>query len=690
MSQASPQTPPAVDSTGSDPADRAARAAWLRATLTRHSHAYYVLDNPTIPDAEYDLLFRELEQIEAADPALATDDSPTRRVGAAPLGQFAPVRHGVPMLSLANGFSEADIVAFDRRVAEGLQVAAVDYAAELKFDGLAINLRYEDGLLVEAATRGDGATGENVTANIRTVQAIPLRLHTDNPPKVIDIRGEVLMFKADFARMNARQREAGAKEFANPRNAAAGSLRQLDSRITAQRTLRFFAYGIGTLEGAEMPSTHAALLDWYHTLGVAVCAERAVVTGAAGLLDFFAEIGKRRASLPYEIDGVVYKVNQVAQQEQLGFVSRAPRFAIAHKFPAEEATTVVQEIDVQVGRTGAITPVARLAPVTVGGVSVTNATLHNEDEVRRKDIRIGDTVIVRRAGDVIPEVVSFVPEMRPANAREFLMPTTCPVCGSPIERPEDEAVARCSGGWIKCPAQRKGGLLHFVSRRAMDIEGLGDQLVDQLVERNVVSTAADLYRLGLGNLAELDRMADKSANNIVKAIEKSKATTLARFIYALGIRHVGEATAKELARHFGTLDGLLEATEAQLLEVADVGPVVAHAVLQFLDNPLNRELIAQLRALGLTWTETQPDKMEQPLLGKTFVLTGTLPTLSRDEAAALIEAAGGKVAGSVSKKTTYVVAGSDAGSKLVKAQDLGITILDEQQLQRLLEESSPT
>ena len=690
MSQALPQSTPAFDPVGPVPSDRPARAAWLRAILTRHGHAYYVLDSPTIPDAEYDKLYRELAQIEAADPALVTDDSPTRRVGAAPLGQFAPVRHGVPMLSLANGFSEADILAFDRRVAEGLQTSAVDYAAELKFDGLAINLRYEDGLLVEAATRGDGATGENVTANIRTVQAIPLRLHTTHPPKVIDIRGEVLMFKADFARMNARQREAGAKEFANPRNAAAGSLRQLDSRITAQRTLCFFAYGIGTLEGASMPASHAALLDWYRELGVAVCAERAVVTGATGLLGFFEDIGKRRASLPYEIDGVVYKVNQVAQQERLGFVSRAPRFAIAHKFPAEEATTVVQEINVQVGRTGAITPVARLAPVTVGGVSVTNATLHNEDEVRRKDIRIGDTVIVRRAGDVIPEVVAFVPEMRPPNVREFIMPVQCPVCGSLIERAEDEAVARCSGGWIKCPAQRKGGLLHFVSRRAMDIEGLGDQLVDQLVERNVISTAADLYRLGFVALAELDRMAEKSATNVLNAIEKSKSTTLARFIYALGIRHVGEATAKELARHFGSLDALLDAGEAQLLAVADVGPVVAHAILQFLENPLNRELIAQLRALGLTWTETQPDKIVMPLQGMTFVLTGTLPTLSRDAAAALIEAAGGKVAGSVSKKTSYLVAGSDAGSKLVKAQDLGIPIIDEQQLQRLLEESKPT
>ena len=674
-----------TDPHGPDRADPAARAAWLRATLARHAHAYHVLDDPTIPDADYDRLHRELEQIEATDPTLATEDSPTRRVGAVPLGQFAPVRHSVPMLSLGNGFSDADVIAFDRRVADALDADAVEYAAELKFDGLAINLRYEDGLLVEAATRGDGATGENVTANIRTVQAIPLRLHAARPPKLIDIRGEVLMFKSDFARMNARQRESGAKQFANPRNAAAGSLRQLDSRITAQRSLRFFAYGIGALDGAAMPASHTALLDWYVTLGVAVCAERAVVRAADGLLAFFRDIGLRRADLPYEIDGVVYKVNQFAQQAQLGFVSRAPRFAIAHKFPAQEATTLVQEIDVQVGRTGAITPVARLAPVTVGGVSVTNATLHNEDEVRRKDIRIGDTVIVRRAGDVIPEVVAFVPERRPADAREFVMPATCPVCGSPIVRGDDEAVARCAGGWVKCAAQRKGGLLHFVSRRAIDIEGLGEQLVEQLVERNIINTAADIYRLGFAALAELDRMADKSAQNVLAAIERSKSTTLARFIFALGIRHVGEATAKELARHFGNLDAVLEADEQLLLKVADVGPVVAGSIIEFLANPLNLELIAQLRALGVHWPETVQAKIVMTLEGKTFVLTGTLPNLSRDDAAAMIEAAGGKVAGSVSKKTSYVVAGSDAGSKLAKAEVLGLAIIDEVQLRRLIE-----
>ncbi|MFL6716862.1 MAG: NAD-dependent DNA ligase LigA, partial [Burkholderiaceae bacterium] len=554
------------DSTATPP-DAIERAARLRAEIARHNHAYYVLDNPTIPDAEYDRLFRQLQALEQAHPELITSDSPTQRVGGAPLPQFEQVRHSTPMLSINNGFSDDDIVNFDRRVREGLKSETeVEYNCELKFDGLAINLRYENGLLVQAATRGDGTTGENVTANIRTVRAIPLRLQMDNPPAIIDIRGEVLMFKGDFARLNARQREAGQREFANPRNAAAGSLRQLDPRITAQRSLRFFAYGIGVLEGAALPQSHAALLDWYVQIGIPVAAERRVALGAEGLLTFYRDIGLRRAQLPYEIDGVVYKVNQVSQQSQLGFVSRAPRFALAHKFPAEEAMTIVQDIGVQVGRTGALTPVARLAPVLVGGVTVTNATLHNEDEVRRKDIQIGDTVIVRRAGDVIPEVVSFVPELRPADARPFVMPALCPVCSSPIIRPEDEAVARCSGGWVKCPAQRKGGLLHFVSRRAMDIEGLGDQLVEQLVDRHVVTTAADFYRLGLVSLASLDRMADKSAGNVIKAIEKSKSTTLARFIYALGIRHVGESTAKELARHFGGIDALLKADESQLLD----------------------------------------------------------------------------------------------------------------------------
>jgi DNA ligase (NAD+) len=663
----------------------------LRAEIARHNHAYYVLDNPSIPDAEYDQLFRELQSLEAEHPELVTPDSPTQRVGGVAAAGFEPVRHAVPMLSINNGFLDADIVNFDRRVREGLQAAdEVEYNCELKFDGLAINLRYEDGVLTQAATRGDGATGENVTANIRTVRAIPLRLQCKQPPRILDIRGEVLMFKADFNKLNARQREAGQKEFANPRNAAAGSLRQLDPRITAGRSLRFFAYGIGMLEGAAMPESHSALLDWYREIGVPVAPERAVVCGAAGLLEFFRDIGARRAQLPYEIDGVVYKVNRVEQQARLGFVSRAPRFALAHKFPAEEALTTVQDIGVQVGRTGAITPVARLAPVSVGGVTVTNATLHNEDEVRRKDIQVGDTVIVRRAGDVIPEVVAHVPERRGPDARPFVMPALCPVCGSPIVRAEEEAIARCSGGWVKCPAQRKGGLLHFVSRRAMDIEGLGDQLVEQLVDRGIVHTAADLYRLGLGSLAELDRMAEKSASNVVKAIEKSKSTTLARFIYALGIRHVGESTARELARHFGSLDALLRADENQLLEVADIGPVVARSILQFLADPMNLELVEQLRANGVHWEEgaglVEPGS--RPLLGLTFVLTGTLPSLTREEAGERILAAGGKLSASVSKKTSYVVAGADAGSKLAKAETLGIAVIDEAELLRMLKQDN--
>lgn len=668
--------------------DPAARAAELRAELTRHAHAYYVLDAPTIPDADYDRLFAELEALERAHPELCTPDSPTQRVGAPPLAQFETVTHSTPMLSINNGFTDEDVANFDRRVREGLKTLdEVEYTAELKFDGLAINLRYEKGVLVRAATRGDGYTGEDVTVNLRTVKSIPLRLQGD-APDVIDIRGEVLMFKADFNRLNQRQREAGQREFVNPRNAAAGSLRQLDSRITAQRSLRFFAYGIGSLEGMDFPASHSDLLDWYATLGVPVCAERVVTRGAKGLLDFYRDIGQRRASLPYDIDGVVYKVNRVAEQTQLGFVSRAPRFAMAHKFPAEEATTTVQDIGVQVGRTGAITPVARLMPVFVGGVTVTNATLHNEDEVRRKDIRIGDTVIVRRAGDVIPEVMAHVPEKRPADARIFTMPTECPVCGSPIVRLEDESVARCSGGWTRCAAQKKGGLLHFVSRRAMDVEGLGDQLVERMVDQNIINTPADLYRLGLSTLVELERMAQKSAQNVLNALEKSKSTTLARFIYALGIRHVGESTAKELARHFGSMDAVMHASYEQLLEVADIGPVVGRSIRDFFDDPLNVELVEQLRATGVTWPESAPGHAApRALAGKTFVLTGSLPNLKRDEAQAMIEAAGGKVAGSVSKKTSYVVAGEEAGSKLVRARELDIAILDEDGLLALLKES---
>ena len=678
----------------------AARAAWLKKTLQRHAHAYYVQDAPSLPDADYDTLFCELQNLEEAHPELISSDSPTQRVGATPSPEFAQVRHAVPMLSLNNAMEEAEVTNFDRRVRDGLEReggAQVEYSAELKFDGLAISLTYEHGLLVQAATRGDGSTGEEVTQNVRTINAIPLRLNTDSPPAVLDVRGEVLMYHADFAKLNARQRAANEKEFVNPRNAAAGALRQLDARITAQRSLRFFAYGVGRFEGGEItkPATHSALLDWYATIGLPVCQERLTGLGEACLTGFFKQIGERRAQLAYDIDGVVYKVNRLAEQERLGFVSRAPRFAIAHKFPAQEMTTTVEAIEVQVGRTGAITPVARLAPVFVGGVTVTNATLHNEDEVRRKDVMIGDTVIVRRAGDVIPEVVAVVAERRPATASAFVMPLACPDCGSPIVKPDGEAIARCTGGWLVCGAQKKGALLHFAARRAMDIEGLGDQLVEQLVDRGIVNHPADLYKLGVSALAELERMAEKSAQNVVAGIEKSKQTTLARFLFGLGIRHVGESTAKDLAQHFGSLEPLIAAGETALLEVNDVGPVVARSLAQFFADPLNLEAVAQLRAAGIHWPEHAPKATSiaglgalPGLAGKTFVLTGTLPTLSRDAAKEKIETAGGKVAGSVSKKTHYVVAGEEAGSKLAKAIELGVPVLDEAALLQLLNEVS--
>lgn len=683
---------------GALPADAAAsRVAWLREELDRHNYQYYVLDAPTIPDAEYDALFSELMALELEHPELQTPDSPTQRVGGEPLSAFDSVRHRVPMLSLNNAFADEDVLNFDRRCAQGLgrtapaageadlfsAADAVEYACELKFDGLAMSLRYEDGRLVQAATRGDGETGEDVTVNVRTIKAIPLKLR-GQAPAVLEVRGEVFMFRRDFDKLNARQAEAGEKTFVNPRNAAAGSLRQLDPRITARRPLSFFAYGLGELQGVERPPTHSAMLDGFAALGLPVCKDRAVVKGAQGLLDFYRDIGKRRDDLPYDIDGVVYKVNALAEQERLGFVSRAPRFALAHKFPAQEMTTVVEDIEVQVGRTGAITPVARLRPVFVGGVTVTNATLHNEDEIRRKDVHVGDTVIVRRAGDVIPEVVAVVAERRPADARAFVMPTACPVCGSHIEKLEDEAIARCTGGLI-CAAQRKQSLLHFAQRRAMDIEGLGDRLVEQLVDQGIVRTPADLYKLGVAKLAALERMADKSAANLVAAIDKSRATTMNRFIFALGIRHVGEATAKDLARHFGKLDALMAADEAALLEVNDVGPVVAQSIAHFFAEPHNVEVIEQLRAAGVHWPESEPvAKAPAPLSGKIFVLTGTLPTLSREDAKELLEAAGAKVAGSVSKKTDYVVAGAEAGSKLDKAEALGVPVLDEAGMLALL------
>ncbi|MBS1197952.1 MAG: ligA [Proteobacteria bacterium] len=675
------------------------RAAKLRAEIERHNHAYYVLDAPTIPDAEYDRLFRELQALEAEFPALQTSDSPTLRVGAPPLKEFPSVVHGVPMLSLNNAFAEAEVAAFDARVREGIELTSgeVDYAVEPKFDGLAISLTYRDGVFVRGATRGDGATGEEVTENLRTVRAIPLRLVGQGWPAELEVRGEVLMLKADFERLNAHQREKNEKEFANPRNAAAGSLRQLDSRITAGRPLSFFAYGVGVGANQLAARTQDEIMLRLAGWGFPVASERRVVSGVAGLMAYFAEVGNRRPSLPYDIDGVVYKVNRLAWQDQLGFVSRAPRFAIAHKFPAEEATTEVLAIDVQVGRTGAITPVARLKPVFVGGVTVTNATLHNEDEVRRKDVRVGDTVIVRRAGDVIPEVVAIVPEKRPMRSGRdlfeleplhpcFILPAICPECGSAVEKPADEAIARCTGG-LYCPAQRKQALWHFASRRAMDIEGLGDKLVEQLVDAGLVHTLADLYQLNLATLAGLERMGEKSAQNLLAAIEGSKNSTFARFIYALGIRNVGEATARDLARHFGNLEHLLAADEAALQQVPDVGPVVAASLLAFLHEPHNRSVIEKLLAAGVHWPQGEPETAgPRPLAGKTFVLTGTLPTLKRDDAKALIEAVGGKVAGSVSKKTDYVVAGEEAGSKLEKAQELGVAVIDEGQLMVLLAE----
>lgn len=650
----------------------------LRRDLERYSHAYYVLDNPIVPDSEYDRLYRELQALESAHPELVTPESPTQRVGGAPLAQFEKVQHRIPMLSLQNGFNASEIETFDRRITEELGVSDVEYTAELKFDGLAVNLRYEKGILVQAATRGDGTTGENITANVRTIQCIPLRLDTDHPPALLEVRGEVLMYKQDFLELNRRQRENGQKEFVNPRNAAAGSLRQLDARITASRRLRFFAYGLGELEGFAPLKSQQQMLDWFMQLGLPVCPERKTVTGYQGLIDFFNDIHARRDTLPYEIDGVVYKVNQLVQQQKLGFVSHAPRFALAHKFPAQEMLTQVLDIDVQVGRTGAITPVARLSPVFVGGVTVTNATLHNEEEVRRKDIRIGDTVIVRRAADVIPEVVASVLEKRPSDAREFMMPTHCPVCGAPVIRLEDEAVARCSGGWINCPAQKKRGLELFASRKAMNIEGLGEQLIDQLVDKAVIKDAADLFTLDIPTLAALDRMAEKSAANLVAECEKAKDTTLARFLYALGIRHVGETTARTLAEHFGSLQAIIGASEEQLLQVEDIGGTVAASIKAFFADEHSMTLVNRLMANGVHWVEGEGKKQEQILTGKRFVLTGTLPTLTRDEASEIILNLGGKVSSSISKKTDYVLAGTEAGSKLEKAQSLGITILDEE------------
>ena len=723
----------------------------LRRALHEHAHRYYVLDDPLISDAEYDRLFQQLQAIEAAHPELVTPDSPTQRVGGRALDAFVSVRHALPMLSIRTetDTEASGAEAFDARVRRELELDTaappVAYVAEPKFDGLAMSLRYVRGVLVQAATRGDGELGEDVTQNIRTIGQIPLAptllasrsslhlagrgsqdasplspvqscsssfgaagsspegslapwggpaalgpgLSPPQVPEVLEVRGEVYMRRDDFEALNDKQREKGLKAFVNPRNAAAGAVRQLDPAIAAQRPLSFFAYGLGEVtppeQGGPAFETHFELLQTLKAWGFPVSDLVQVAQGAPELINYYESIAGKRDSLGFDIDGVVYKVNSLALQRRMGFVTREPRWAVAHKFPAQEMLTTVLAIDVQVGRTGKLTPVAKLAPVFVGGVTVTNATLHNEDEARRKDVRVGDTVVVRRAGDVIPEVVSVLLDKRLGSPEPFTMPHICPVCGSVAVREEGEADYRCTGG-LFCSAQRKQSILHFAQRRAVEVEGLGDKLVEQLVDAGVIHTLPDLYRMGFVALANLDRMAEKSAQNIVDALQKSKQTTLPRFLFGLGIRHVGEATAKALARHFGQLDAIMDASEAQLLEVADVGPIVAQSIRTFFDQVHNREVVEQLRACGVTWPEGPPaERAPTPLSGKTFVLTGTLPTLGREDAKSLIEAAGGKVAGSVSKKTSYVVAGSEAGSKLDKAVELGVTVLDEAALRNLLE-----
>jgi DNA ligase (NAD+) len=669
------------------PREVAARAQQLREEIARHDHAYYVLAAPVVPDAEYDRLFRELQALEARYPSLQTPDSPTQRVGGAPRADLPKVRHSVPMLSIRTETDPGPEAArgFDARIRRELGLGpddpAVEYSAELKFDGIAISLRYESGLLVRAATRGDGEVGEDVTPNLRTVRDIPLRL-SGRPPAVVEARGEVFMRRDEFEKLNERRLAAGEKPFVNPRNATAGFVRQLDPRVTASRRLSFFVYGVGEV-AARLADTHAGLLDALAAFGLPVCAERALVHGAAGLAAFHARIAGERDRLPFDIDGVVYKVNRLDLQERLGFVTREPRWACAHKFPPQEELTEVLDIEIQVGRTGRLTPVARLQPVFVGGVTVSNATLHNEDFVHALDLRPGDRVTVRRAGDVIPQIVAVQP--RSGNrGPPFRMPPHCPVCGSRVIRDEEEKDHRCSGG-LFCPAQRKQALLHFAGRRALDIDGLGERLVDQLVDAGLVRSPADLFALDAGALAGLERMAEKSAAKLVAAIDRARRTTLERFIFALGIRHVGESTARDLARHFGSLDALMQADEEALMQAPDVGPVVAASIARFFAEPHNREVIAKLRAAGVHWPEHTPRAPDSgPLAGKTFVLTGTLPTLSREQASDLIARAGGKVAGSVSRRTDFVVAGAAAGSKLDRARELGVAVIDEQGLKQLL------
>ncbi len=673
------------------PADIAAQIDTLREQLRYHNHRYYVLDDPEISDAEYDSRYRALQALETEYPQAITSDSPTQRVGGAPVSGFSEVAHDPPMQSLDNAFSQEEFSDFLRRVREGLDIEDANQplaiSAEPKLDGLAVSLRYENGVLVRAATRGDGRTGEDVTSNVRTIESIPLRLLGEGWPSTLEVRGEVFMRKADFERINAAQEKRGEKRFANPRNAAAGSLRQLDPRITATRRLSFYAYNLVNADAA-LPRTHSARLAQLRDWGVPVSQwlQRVELgSNAASALRYYTEVQEQRSELPFEIDGVVFKVDELQLQQQLGSTARAPRWAIAWKFPPEEAATTIEAIEVQVGRTGALTPVARLKPVLVGGVTVSNATLHNEDEVRRKDVRVGDTVLVRRAGDVIPEVVQVRSELRPANAQIWLMPETCPACGSEVLREPNKAVVRCSGG-LFCPAQRKEAIRHFSSRKAMDIEGLGDKLVEQLVDLGLVKTPAEIYQLELQQVARLERMAEKSAQNLLDALEHSKATTLERFLFALGIPEVGEATARQLAMHYGSLESLMAADEESLLAVQDVGPVVAHNIHTFFAQPHNQEVIAALRAAGVQWPDLAPRAQagSLPLAGGTYVLTGTLEQFTRDEAKAALQALGAKVAGSVSKKTTAVIAGRDAGSKLEKAEALGVAVLSESDLIALL------
>ncbi|AUD78752.1 DNA ligase [Kangiella profundi] len=661
------------------------RVAELRATLDNYNYQYYVLDNPTVPDAEYDRLLRELQQLEKEHPEVVSSDSPTQRVGAKPDNGFEEVIHELPMLSLDNAMSDEELISFDKRIKDRLKSSTeIEYVCEPKLDGLAVSLLYENGQLVRGATRGDGTTGENITLNVRTIRAIPLKLRGEHIPERIEIRGEVFMPKSVFESLNDEAREQGGKTFANPRNAAAGSLRQLDPSITAKRKLSFYAYSMGLVsDDYELADSHYGRLQQIKTLGLPVSEEVKVVKGADGCQHYHQSILQKRDKLAYEIDGVVNKVNSIALQEELGFVARAPRWAIAHKFPAQEEMTQLLGVDFQVGRTGALTPVARLEPVSVGGVTVSNATLHNMDEIARLDARIGDTVIIRRAGDVIPQVVSVILEKRPSDAEEILTPTNCPVCDSPVERTEGEAVIRCTGGLI-CSAQRNESIKHFASRKAMDIDGLGDKLVEIFAEKEMIKTISDLYRLKASDIAALDRMGEKSAENLINALEQSKSTTLPKFLYSLGIREVGEVTAKNIANHFCSLDGIIAASQEELESVPDVGPIVAHHIRAFFDNEENIEQINELKQLGVNWPDIEKKSDEElPLKGKTYVITGTLEGISRSEAKSKLEALGAKVSGSVSSKTTALIAGASAGSKLKKAQELGVEVLDQSFLNNL-------